>query len=779
MIMQPLNFFSKLYVLERNNISYYLVISAVCGCFFYLFFDKSCNYYLSSIIVIFGISLIIFSITQLFIYKLLIFFVIGIFYVFIYNSINFNNKYYDKKTYISGVGRIIEKRSFYNKVNHLQGINFILTDLKIKQLDFQSKSFIKNISKKTSKISKKKTKKIYLKKKKTKKTLTNSKKNLKKIKKPKKISKSFAKKIYNNYVNLNNYTELDRRSEDLRNFIKYDVKKNDDNIAKISKISLSTNYKNNFALNDFVEFNAIILPLKKPEFTTDYNQRFDALSKKINGFGYVMGLAKKTDHKYVGIDYWFLDLRQNIKNKILKYLQNDEASILLALLIGDVSNISKESLSAIRNAGLAHLLSISGFHLSLASAIFFVIARAISANIFNVALIFDSKKIASIFAIIASFFYLKISDAPLPAQRALIIVWVIMISYLLEQRFDGKRAIFLALIILAIINPYNLTQVGFQLSFMGVLTMISYFECYRKILFPYAYYDMDDKLLTTYLTKIRLYFLEILVITFLIQLTTLPILMHNFRIFSFSAYFANLLAIPLISFIIMPLAFISMFLMLFKLEFITLFILKYFLIIFVELSYFFNDFKYAFVKIPAIYDLNYFLAILAIIIILVSYNNYIKSLMLIILLIILTLIFIPEKSHIVFDKKQKFFAIYDQKNLYFSKDLKYTNQIKNWLFHYDNRGLKIIENCKKSKVNCQKCYPNYCELNFLNNKIMLIKKRTNIKKICNKIYKNNYYAIINFTKKFELPNCVTLNKNLIIIDNEDFINSLLNPKIYF
>lgn len=70
------------------------------------------------------------------------------------------------------------------------------------------------------------------------------------------------------------------------------------------------------------------------------------------------------------VDSWFLNLREIIRQKILNNLSGDVANVSLALLIGEQKQISKNLLTAIRNSGLSHLLSISGFHLSLASAIF-------------------------------------------------------------------------------------------------------------------------------------------------------------------------------------------------------------------------------------------------------------------------------------------------------------------------------------------------------------------------------------------------------------------------
>ena len=204
------------------------------------------------------------------------------------------------------------------------------------------------------------------------------------------------------------------------------------------------------------------------------------------------------------MDSWFLNLREIIRQKILNNLSGDVANVSLALLIGEQKQISKNLLTAIRNSGLSHLLSISGFHLSLASAIFFVSIRWFLVRIEYIALRFDIKKISAIFAIFASYFYLKIADAPLPAQRALIMVWMVMLSLLINRKFDGKRALFLALFLLVLFNPHNLFQISFLLSFLAILTMVCYVDYFREKFFPDANLKLEDKFITGLLSKIKL-----------------------------------------------------------------------------------------------------------------------------------------------------------------------------------------------------------------------------------------------------------------------------------
>ncbi|MFM7557684.1 MAG: ComEC/Rec2 family competence protein, partial [Alphaproteobacteria bacterium] len=214
------------------------------------------------------------------------------------------------------------------------------------------------------------------------------------------------------------------------------------------------------------------------------------------------------------------------------------------------------------------------------------------ANIEFIALRYDIKKISAIFAIFASFVYLKIADAPIPAQRALIMVWLAMFAVLLDKRFNAIRALFFALMILILINPLAIFQVSFLLSFSAVLMIVCYYQSWRIKIFPDANLALEEKFITGFLSKIRLYFIEILFLTFIIQIATLPIIMNNFQTLSIIGFVANLIAIPFVSFIIMPLSFLALILMIFNAQIIPFFFLKFALNFFIKIASYFAHFKF-------------------------------------------------------------------------------------------------------------------------------------------------------------------------------------------
>ena len=211
-------------------------------------------------------------------------------------------------------------------------------------------------------------------------------------------------------------------------------------------------------------------------------------------------------------------------------------------------------MSDIRNSGLAHLLSISGFHLALASAIFFVSTRFILSRSTFLILNFDIKKAAAIAAIFGTYFYLKIAASPMPAQRAFIMVLLVLIALFAGQKINSKRAIMTAVLALILYNPLAVFNISFQLSFAAILVLGSFYEVMPRL--------RSNNLFL----KAVCYFIEIILVSIIIQIATTPFLMHSFQTFSLLGFIANILAIPLTSFFVMPLGFLALFLMPLNLE---------------------------------------------------------------------------------------------------------------------------------------------------------------------------------------------------------------------
>jgi competence protein ComEC len=128
---------------------------------------------------------------------------------------------------------------------------------------------------------------------------------------------------------------------------------------------------------------------------------------------------------------------------------------------------------------LAHLLSISGVHMSLlAAAVFFVIRRGLALVPF-IALRLDTKKLAAWAALGATALYVLISGLSVPAQRSFLMIGVVLIAILLDRTAISLRTIAWAALALMAIYPEAVIGASFQMSFMAVLALIALAEYAR------------------------------------------------------------------------------------------------------------------------------------------------------------------------------------------------------------------------------------------------------------------------------------------------------------
>ncbi len=774
-----------------NNILW-LAFFFACGCIFYIKFSANFHQYIYVFLAFALIALIIFLKNifneKSFIYLFILSFLSGNFYNLGYNKLALNYTKIKEKIYIKAEGKIVTTKKFYNPVNHQYGLNLLISSPIISKVE-SSDLIVNSHKKKQVKLSKKKKntnkkKRANIVKRQYKK---NSNKNKKKLSKLKKMSTTKIR----NLVNLASYQEIDRIFLDYqKNYNNYDWLKinNHQQLAKPPPfISVNLIHENlNLKINDNVKFYATLQSPKSKDFIDDFDLNLDAKLKKISGYGYVISDVEIVERRSPKNHEEFLrKMREKISEKILTVLPNDEGGIALALLIGDQSQISSELLQKIRNCGLAHLLSISGFHLSLASVSFFMLFRFLLSHIPAIALRFDLKKISAIFALMASYIYLKIADTPIPAQRAFLMVCLLLLSYFIQERFNSKRALMLCLFILTLFNPYLLLNLSFQLSFIAILVMIFYYQDYHFqkskeeiILSKITENKFFLNRLMQSLGKIFNYIREIIVISTIIQIATLPFLMQAFHNFSLIAPLTNIFAIPLASFVIMPIGFLSLFLMIFDLEKISLLTMKLSIILLEKIIIFFSDFNFSSFATGNLSLISLALCTFAIFLFFLQNQKIAKF---IAILIFIGSFFIGKflaKPALVFADNQKFYALYHPSvGLRFSKEVSHSKRYKNWLTNFNEKKFKVIDDCDSllGIVDfCKKCTKNneinYCQINYQKQRVLTVNQRNKISELC-KIY-NDYKPniIINLTAKYSLPQCIFNNQSAnLIIDNFDFL----------
>ena len=225
---------------------------------------------------------------------------------------------------------------------------------------------------------------------------------------------------------------------------------------------------------------------------------------------------------------WFANVLINIRTSVLEILKKniksqDELSIAEALLIGYRDELDRELVRAYSNTGVVHIIAISGLHLGMIYGLLLFLFKPFNRYKF-------SKIVKPIIIIFILWMFSFIAGTAPSILRSAIMFTCIVIADSLGKRSNIYNGLAISAIIILIINPFSLWDVGFQLSYSAVLSIV-FFSPYVK-----KWFYFKNKLLKG--------FWELNVITLSAQVLTLPIMLYHFHQFPNLFLFANIFAVP-------------------------------------------------------------------------------------------------------------------------------------------------------------------------------------------------------------------------------------------
>jgi len=268
-------------------------------------------------------------------------------------------------------------------------------------------------------------------------------------------------------------------------------------------------------------------------------------------------LESGIEHNTIFSDY-LENTRSQVSSMILGKIEQPLGGVAVALITGQRQHILPETANIIRDAGLAHLLAISGLHMGLVTGAAFFVLEFMFAGISGLALRVTPRKAAAIFAWLFALIYLGLSGASTSTLRAFVMVSVAIIALLTDRRVFSLRSVAIAAFIILLFSPDALLGSGFQMSFaatIGIVVAYDYLALRRENT-PEQQYSYNRK---SYSRKASVYFLGAAGTSLIAQLAVGPIALYHFQTFSVVGIISNVVAIPLMAFLVMPAAFLAIF----------------------------------------------------------------------------------------------------------------------------------------------------------------------------------------------------------------------------
>jgi len=273
--------------------------------------------------------------------------------------------------------------------------------------------------------------------------------------------------------------------------------------------------------------------------------------KQIHTTGYVRKNAKNLllQTSYSFREWW--------KQKLIAALpHSQQGSLVLALGFGERQGILPEQWQLLQNTGTAHLLAISGMHLSLvalgASLIFFALLRGVCLTqhqVMSMTNVGSNFVIPLLILVMATtLLYAYMADFSLPTLRALLMIVLVFSAKFANIQLSLTRIILLTLALIILLMPQSLYSASFWLSFYAVVVITTV---------SWRFFSSMSDVPLSWSQRVMRWGKHLVILQTLLTLLMLPVVLLLSQSFSVNVLLANLVAIPLVSFVCLPLTLVS------------------------------------------------------------------------------------------------------------------------------------------------------------------------------------------------------------------------------
>lgn len=282
----------------------------------------------------------------------------------------------------------------------------------------------------------------------------------------------------------------------------------------------------------------LTLRLKQPHGSVNpHGFDFEAwmLEQNLRASGYVQRKSENTrlDALVKTPGYLIEHVRESVRDSFQKTLKDAPyAGVLTALAIGDQSSIPAAQWQVFTRTGVNHLMSISGLHITMLAGIAFALTYALWRRSARLTLRLPARKAAALAGLWVAVGYALLSGYSVPAQRTVYMLAAIAAALWLSRTVTATQILAAALLVVLLYDPWAVLSPGFWLSF-GAVALIFYVSAHRL--------------------HASHWLVEYGRVQWAMLLGLIPPLLALFQQVSLISPIANACAIPLVSFVVVPL----------------------------------------------------------------------------------------------------------------------------------------------------------------------------------------------------------------------------------
>jgi len=311
------------------------------------------------------------------------------------------------------------------------------------------------------------------------------------------------------------------------------------------------------APGDRLSLRALVRPPSPPAYPGAWDfQRVAYLSGQ-GGAGFAIGAAEVTPGDNGAPP--LAAMRSAIEARVTAVLPGAAGAIATALLTGGQSAIPATELNAMRDSGLAHLLSVSGLHIAIVMGIAFALLRLAIAAVRPLALRVPGKAVAAAGALAAGGFYMLLTGSQVPMLRSFAMAALVTLAVMAGRRALSLRTLGFAAAAVMLVQPVAVLGPSFQMSFAAVLALIAGWDAARGLL-------QRVRGEGQWWRRALLWGIGLMGTSLLAGAATTPFGLHHFGRVQWYGIAANALAVPLTSVLVMPAGMLAAALMPFGLD---------------------------------------------------------------------------------------------------------------------------------------------------------------------------------------------------------------------
>ena len=316
-----------------------------------------------------------------------------------------------------------------------------------------------------------------------------------------------------------------------------------------------------------------LMPPSGPVRPQSYDFSFENYFDAIGAIGFFLrGPDLVTDAPPVSgrgalLSAWVENARLAVAARLRSIIGGAEGEIAAALVAGVRAGIPEEANEALRRTGLAHILSISGLHMALVAGTVLVATRKIFAMFPDFSSRHAVKKYAATLALLAVALYLVISGAAVAAQRSFIMISVMLVALLFDRAALTMRNLAIAAFVVVVISPHEVLGPSFQMSFAATAALIGSYSAWTDRRAGRLDAQPPPRGIVSEVLRKPVLFVFAIATTSIIAGTATGLYgAWHFQRAAPLGLLANLLAMPLVSLGVMPMALCGMLLMPFGLD---------------------------------------------------------------------------------------------------------------------------------------------------------------------------------------------------------------------